>query len=117
MSSQMYGLSLDWMIGATVVLANTSIVHCSETENPDLFWALCGAGSSFGVVVHYEFDIFEAPDEVINYAGSQLDQDTAQSNYWSDHLPRLQQPKKELDPTEVFITHNPADQAFDFGWG
>jgi FAD/FMN-containing dehydrogenase len=64
MSSHNHGLTLDMMIGATVVLANSSVVHCSENENPDLFWALRGAGSSFGVVAQYEFRTFEAPKEV-----------------------------------------------------
>ena len=38
----------------------------------------------------------------INYADTQLDQTTAQNNYWRANLPRLQQIKKALDPTEVF---------------
>ena len=64
MSSHTNGLAVDWMIGATVVLANSSIVHCSRTENSDLFWALRGAGSSFGVVAEYEFSTFAAPSQV-----------------------------------------------------
>lgn len=55
------GLALDWMIGATVVLANATEVHCSETENPDLFWALRGAGSNFGIVTSFELKTFESP--------------------------------------------------------
>lgn len=55
------GLALDWMIGASVVLANGTIVDCSETENPDLFWALRGAGSSFGIVISYRLNTFPAP--------------------------------------------------------
>lgn len=55
------GLALDWMIGANVVLSNGTEVHCSKTENPDLFWALRGAGSSFGIVTSYELDTFAAP--------------------------------------------------------
>ena len=64
MSSHKHGLALDWITGMTVVLANASIVHASATENPDLFWALRGAGSNFGIVASYEFDTFAAPDEV-----------------------------------------------------
>lgn len=55
------GLTLDWMIGAHVVLANGTRVHCSATENPDLFWALRGAGSNFGIVTSFELETFEAP--------------------------------------------------------
>jgi FAD/FMN-containing dehydrogenase len=49
-SSHTKGLALDWMVGATIVLANSSVVNVSATENPDLFWAIRGAGSSMGIV-------------------------------------------------------------------
>lgn len=55
------GLALDWMIGAHVVLANGIQVHCSATENSDLFWALRGAGSNFGIVTSFELKTFRAP--------------------------------------------------------
>jgi FAD/FMN-containing dehydrogenase len=42
------------MTGATVVLANSTVVNCSLTENADLFWALRGAGSSFGIVTSFQ---------------------------------------------------------------
>lgn len=64
MSSHMKGLMLDWLVGATVVLANSSVVECSSVENTDLFWAIRGAGSSMGVVAEMRFETFEAPDEV-----------------------------------------------------
>ncbi|GAB0137214.1 hypothetical protein EsDP_00005490 [Epichloe bromicola] len=63
-ASRLHGLTLDWLIGATVVFANGSSAHCSETDNADLFWALRGAGSSFGIVTEFEFKTFEAPDQV-----------------------------------------------------
>lgn len=68
MSSHKYGLATDWMVGATVVLANSSLVHVSATEHPDLFWALRGAGSNFGVVASYEFDTFPVPEEVTYFS-------------------------------------------------
>lgn len=60
-ASHSHGLALDWMVGADVVLADGGHVHCSESENPDLFWALRGAGSGFGVVTSYELATFAAP--------------------------------------------------------
>lgn len=62
------GLALDWLIGADVVLANGTHVHCSETENADLFWALRGAGSNFGIVTSYELKTFAAPSVSIPYS-------------------------------------------------
>lgn len=49
------------MVGAIVVLANGTAVNCSSTENQDLFWALRGAGSSFGIVHTFYFNTFAAP--------------------------------------------------------
>lgn len=55
------GLALDWLIGADVVLTSGTKVHCSETDNADLFWALRGAGSNFGIVTSFELKTFSAP--------------------------------------------------------
>ena len=42
-----YGLAVDNMLGATVVLADGRIVKTSDEEEPDLFWAIRGACYSY----------------------------------------------------------------------
>lgn len=59
------GMSIDNLIGADVVLADGSFVHASDSENPDLFWALKGGGGNFGIVTSFHFKLHELGPEVM----------------------------------------------------
>jgi FAD/FMN-containing dehydrogenase len=50
-----YGLSIDSLLSVDIVTADGEVRRASETENEDLFWAVRGAGSNFGVVTSFEF--------------------------------------------------------------
>ena len=50
-----YGLSLDNLLSVDIVTADGQLRRASATENEDLFWAVRGAGSNFGVVTSFEF--------------------------------------------------------------
>ena len=67
MSTHTKGLALDWLLEATVVLANSTVVTASSSQNADLFWALRGAGSSIGIVTEFKFATFEAPEKLTRF--------------------------------------------------
>ena len=66
--SRRHGLGVDAVRSLRVVLADGRVVTTSPTEEPDLFWALCGtAGGSLGVVVEITVALVAVSDV---YAGS-----------------------------------------------
>ena len=50
-----FGLSIDNLLSAEIVTADGQVRTASATDHAELFWALRGAGSNFGVVTSFEF--------------------------------------------------------------
>ncbi|WP_159620044.1 FAD-binding oxidoreductase [Arthrobacter zhaoguopingii] len=56
-----HGLTIDSMTAATVLTADGTVLTASAAENPDLFWAVRGAGANFGIVTDFEFTAARVP--------------------------------------------------------
>ena len=53
--SRKYGLTIDNLLEADMVLADGSFVTVSAKHNNDLFWAIRGGGGNFGIVTSFKF--------------------------------------------------------------
>ncbi len=59
------GLISDNILAVTMVDANGEILHVSENEHPDLYWAIRGGGGgNFGIITDYTFKVRPAPPKV-----------------------------------------------------
>ncbi len=60
-----YGLAVDNLLSAEVVIAGGELLRASGDQHPDLFWALRGGGGNFGVVTSFEFQLHPLGPEVL----------------------------------------------------
>jgi FAD/FMN-containing dehydrogenase len=84
--SRTYGLTVDNLLAADVVLADGRLVTASTEENPDLFWALRGGGGNFGIVTSF---LFRANPVATVYGGPifwPLDKGAQVLRFWRDFI-------------------------------
>ncbi len=63
--SPSFGLTLDNLVGAEVVTADGRQLRVGPEHEPDLFWAMRGAGANFGVATSLELGLHEVGPEVL----------------------------------------------------
>src|SRR5215213_2986436 len=82
-----HGLTCDNVRSVELVTADGSVVHASESQNPELFWALRGGGGNFGVVTSFELALHPVGPVVLGglifYPGNEAIQ---VMNGWRDQL-------------------------------
>ncbi|OSC96632.1 hypothetical protein PYCCODRAFT_1378794 [Trametes coccinea BRFM310] len=59
--SRMYGLSIDNLVEVEMVLADGRIIIVNADEDPELWWAVRGAGPAFGIATRYKARAFPVP--------------------------------------------------------
>jgi FAD/FMN-containing dehydrogenase len=84
-----YGLTIDNLIGADVVLANGKNVHTNREVNPDLFWALRGGGGNFGVVTSFEYSLHPVKNVVAGPMFWPIEQLGTALKWYRDWLPTM----------------------------
>ena len=60
-----YGMTIDNLVSIEMITAEGKKTRASETDNPDLFWAIRGGGGNFGVVTQFEFQLFPVGPEIV----------------------------------------------------
>lgn len=64
--SRKFGMTVDNLEAAEVVLADGSLLRANEAQYPDLFWALRGGGGNFGVVHHFTFRLHPVGPDLLS---------------------------------------------------
>ncbi len=64
--SRKYGLTIDNLTSADVVIASGELLRASADENEDLFWAIRGGGGNFGIVTNFEFQLQRVGPELLS---------------------------------------------------
>ncbi|MGQ0736449.1 MAG: FAD-binding oxidoreductase [Acidobacteriota bacterium] len=52
-----YGLALDNLRSAEMVMADGCVLRATDDENADLFWAIRGGGGNFGIAASLEYEL------------------------------------------------------------
>lgn len=77
-----HGLTIDHVTAADIVLADGTAVRADAEHEPDLFWAVRGAGGNFGIVTALEFDAYPVGDVI--YSTMSFAGDSGLLQRWAD---------------------------------
>lgn len=64
-TTRKFGLTIDSLRSAKLVIASGELLDVNANQHANLFWAIRGGGSNFGVVTEFEFNLHQAGPEVL----------------------------------------------------
>ena len=82
-----YGLTVDNLIEADVVLADGTFVTANEDQHSDLFWALQGGGGNFGIVTSFKYRLHPVDNVVAGPMFWSVDHTEKIMRWYRDWLP------------------------------
>jgi hypothetical protein len=103
--SRKYGLTIDNLLSADVVLADGSFVMASEEENENLFWAIRGGGGNFGEVTSFLFRLHPVRTIVGGPTLWELEQAPEVMRWYRDFI---REAPEDLNGFFAFLTVPPA---------
>lgn len=112
-----FGLTVDNLLSADVVLADGSLVRADATSHPDLFWAVRGGGGNFGVVTSFTFTCHQIGDDGTIFGGPvfyDLDDTREVMEWYRELLPSL---PEELSGWIAVLTVPPVAPFPEDLWG
>ncbi|KFA51411.1 hypothetical protein S40293_03219 [Stachybotrys chartarum IBT 40293] len=60
-----HGMISDLLLSVRMITAEGELVEVSQTQNPDLFWGLRGAGANFGIITSATYQLQRRPENNI----------------------------------------------------
>jgi FAD/FMN-containing dehydrogenase len=103
-----HGLSIDNLLSVDVVTADGRLRRASATENEDLFWAVRGAGSNFGVVTSFEFQAHPVgPTIMVGAVFYPLEDIRAVMPAWRDYMAQAPEELSSLAICWSVPAHDP----------
>ncbi|KAK3320574.1 hypothetical protein B0T19DRAFT_444407 [Cercophora scortea] len=76
------GLLTDALTSVRLVTADGRLVTASRTRNPDLFWAIRGAGNNFGVITSATFKVYNATNDGQAMTASMVFPAATNGSFW-----------------------------------
>jgi FAD/FMN-containing dehydrogenase len=107
--SGIYGAISDSLLSVEIIIPSGELVTASNYQNQDLFWAIKGAGSNFGVVTSLTFQVYDSPNAGMVMNADMIFPVSVNATLWKFAKTFLGRQPKELS-MGFSVTFDPASQ-------